>query len=94
MIRAARSGSDLGFSEREGLLLRYADDITRTPIDVDLQVFRQLRRHFTHEQIVEITATICYENFRTRFRNAMGVEAGVPEEQGSTPANGTPAGSN
>jgi alkylhydroperoxidase family enzyme len=94
LIRAARNGSDLGFSERESLLLRYADDITRTPIDVDLQVFRQLRRHFTHDQIVEITTTICYENFRTRFRNAMGVEAGVPEESESTPVNGTPANNN
>ena len=93
MIRAARNGSDLGFSDRESLLLRYADDITRTPIDVDLQVFRQLRHHFTHDQIVEITTTICYENFRTRFRNAMGVEASAPEEQ-ATPVNGTPLSSN
>jgi alkylhydroperoxidase family enzyme len=90
LIRAARNGSDLGFSERESLLLRYADDVTRTPIDVDLQVFRQLRRHFTHDQIVEITAAICYENFRTRYRNALGVEAGVPEEHDSSPLNGTP----
>ena len=93
MIRAARNGSDLGFSERESLLLRYADDITRTPIDVDLQVFRQLRHHFTHDQIVEITTTITYENFRTRFRNAMGVEASAPEEH-ATPVNGTALSSN
>lgn len=94
LIRAARNGSDLGFSERESLLLRYADDITRTPIDVDLQVFRQLRRHFTHDQIVEITTTICYENFRTRFRNAMGVEASAQEDPISTPANGSAANNN
>jgi alkylhydroperoxidase family enzyme len=75
LIRAVRSGaSNLGFSDRDNLLLRYADDITRTPSDVDLQVFRQLRHHFTQDQIVEITASICYENFRTRFRNALAIQ--------------------
>lgn len=72
LIRAARKGATtLGFSERENLVLRYADDITRTPTDVDLLVSRQLRHHFTPDQIVEITAAICYENFRSRFRAAM-----------------------
>lgn len=89
LVREAHNGADLGFSEVESLLLRYADDITRTPIDVDLQVFRQLRRHFTYEQIVEITSAICYENFRTRFRNAMGVET-VSREQSANAERGTP----
>jgi hypothetical protein len=90
LVREANNGADLGFSEVESLLLRYADDITRTPIDVDLQVFRQLRRHFTYEQIVEITSAICYENFRTRFRNAMGVET-VSRERYAESENASPA---
>ena len=86
LVKAALNGaSNPGFSERENLLLRYADDITRTPIDVDLQLFRQLRRHFTQDQIVEITSSICYENFRTRFRNAMGVENSTREEYSREP---------
>ena len=60
------------FTPGENLLLQYADDITRTPIDVDLQVFRKLRQHFTQEQIAEATSAICYENFRTRYNNAIG----------------------
>jgi alkylhydroperoxidase family enzyme len=81
LIRAARKGATtLGFSERENLVLRYADDITRTPTDVDLLVSRQLRRHFTHDQIVEITAAICYENFRTRFRAAMAGQTTLQQE--------------
>jgi len=60
------------FTPGENLLLQYADDITRTPIDVDLQVFRRLRQHFTQEQIAEATSSVCYENFRTRYNNAMG----------------------
>ena len=68
------------FTASERLLLRYADDVTRTPIDVDLQVFRELRRHFTPEQIAEATASICYENFRTRYSNAMGTDLGQHEK--------------
>jgi len=60
------------FTAGENLLLQYADDVTRTPIDVDLQVFRKLRQHFTQEQIAEATSSVCYENFRTRYTNAMG----------------------
>lgn len=62
------------FSRRENLLLRYADDITRTPTDVDLKLSRELREYFSPEQLAEITATICYENFRTRYKNALGIE--------------------
>ena len=76
LVEATRNGArHPGFSEREDLLLKYADDITRTPIDVDLQLFRKLRQRFTQEQIAEATSVICYENFRTRYHNAMGVEA-------------------
>src|SRR5262249_53103800 len=60
------------FTPGENLLLQYADDIPRPPIDVDLQVFRKLRHYFTEDQIAEATASICYENFRTRYNNAMG----------------------
>ncbi len=60
------------FSETERLLLRYADDITRTPIDVDPQVVRQLRAHFSTAEMLELTASITYENFRARHRDAAG----------------------
>lgn len=69
------------FNAGENLLLQYADDITRTPIDVDLQVFRKLRHHFTEEQIAEATASICYENFRTRYNNAMGNANQLPHSE-------------
>ncbi len=59
------------FSEAEKLLLRFADDMTRTPIDVDRQVLRQLREHFSAADLMEVTAAIAYENFRTRYRDAV-----------------------
>src|SRR5262245_3931836 len=84
LIQAVRIGANhSALSDRENVVLRYADDITRTPIDVDLQVLRDLRRHFSSEQIQELTAAICYENFRTRYNNALRTEQRDHIEDGS-----------
>ena len=81
LIHAARNGvRNPGFTDQENLLLRYADDIARTPTDVDLQTSRELRRHFTQPQIAEITASICYENFRARYRNALSFQSELTAE--------------
>jgi hypothetical protein len=70
-IGAALLGSFNGsLSEREKLVLRYADDMTRTPIDVDPQVVRQLRLHFDQLDLVELTTSIAHENFRVRLADA------------------------
>jgi len=70
-IRAALVGSPKeGLSEPELLALRYANEVTRTPIDVDPQTIKQLRRYFNHDELVELTASIVYENFRCRFADA------------------------
>jgi len=58
------------FTEPELLALRYADEITRTPIDVDPLTVRELRRYFSPADLMELTACIAYENFRCRFANA------------------------
>jgi len=64
--------TNVDFSEAEKLILRYAEDMTRTPIDVDLQVVKQLRLHFSQSDVVELTASIAHENFRIRFAEAHG----------------------
>jgi alkylhydroperoxidase family enzyme len=58
------------FSEPETLLLQYAADMTRTPIDVDPQVISELRAHFTEAELEELTVSIAYENLRARFVEA------------------------
>jgi len=35
----------------------------------------RLRRHFSEAQIVELTAAIALENFRSKFNTALGIEA-------------------
>ncbi len=63
------------FSETEKLVLEYADGMTRTPVEVTDTLFAKLREKFSEAQLVELTATLAWENYRARFDHALGVEA-------------------
>jgi AhpD family alkylhydroperoxidase len=63
------------FSESEKLVLEYADAMTRTPVEVADALFARLREKFTDGQLVELTATLAWENYRARFDHALGVES-------------------
>jgi len=71
MNSAAVGYDSPAFSDDERLLLRYADDLSRTPMDIDVSVVRQLRQHFNEDQLLEIAASICQENFKARFATAI-----------------------
>ncbi len=59
----------------ERLALEYADRITRTDDDVSDTLFAQLRTAYTQEQIVELTCTVAFENFLSKFHHALLVES-------------------
>jgi alkylhydroperoxidase family enzyme len=63
------------FSESERLVLEYADQLTQTPVEVDETLFESLRAKFNAAQLVELTATIAWENYRARFNHAFGAES-------------------
>ncbi len=63
------------FSEAERLALEYAERITYTDQKVDDALVDGLKRHFTDGQIVELTAAIAMENFRSKFNPPLGIEA-------------------
>ena len=63
------------FSEPERVALEYAERMTITGQKVDDALFARLKQHFTEAQIVELTAAIALENFRSKFNPALGVEA-------------------
>jgi alkylhydroperoxidase family enzyme len=63
------------FSESEKFVLQYADAMTQTPVEMPDALFRKLREKFTDAQLVELTATLAWENYRARFDHAFGVEA-------------------
>ena len=68
------AGSSL-FSDLEKLILEYADAMTHTPVQVEDALFEQLRAKFDEAQLVELTATIAWENYRARFDHAFGITA-------------------
>ena len=63
------------FSPAERVALEYAERITYTDRQVDDALFAELKKHFTEAQIVELTAVIALENFRSKFNPTLGIEA-------------------
>jgi alkylhydroperoxidase family enzyme len=63
------------FSEAERVALEYAERITYTDQQVDDALFARVKAHFTEPQIVELTAAIAFENFRSKFNPPLGIEA-------------------
>ena len=61
------------YTEAERAALTYADAITITDQDVDDQLFAQVRSFFDDDQIVELTATIAWENCSSKFNRALRV---------------------
>jgi len=61
------------FTEQERLALEYVDAMTHTDRDVDDALFDQLRHVFDDEALIELTATIAWENSSSRFNRAMRV---------------------
>jgi alkylhydroperoxidase family enzyme len=79
-LGAASAGYDWSaFSEVERLVLRYTDDLTRTPMDVDMGTLRSLKRSLSSDQLLELAASIAQENFKARFQAGVGVSSELSE---------------
>ena len=63
------------YDERERVALEYAETMTITGRRVSDALFARLRAHFDEAQVVELTAAVALENFRSKFNTALGVEA-------------------
>ncbi len=63
------------FSEKEKIALRYADAITYSDQDVGDELFTEVRKHFSEDEIVELTTYIAWENCSSKFNRALRVES-------------------
>jgi alkylhydroperoxidase family enzyme len=70
--RAAQSAL---FADDERAALEYAEAMTITGQKVSDALFTRLRSYFSEAQIVELTAAVALENFRSKFNVALGIEA-------------------
>ena len=68
-----RHRESAAYNELEKLVIDYAVAMTRTPAEVDDDLFARLREHFDDAQLVELTSAIAIENFRARFNGATGM---------------------
>jgi alkylhydroperoxidase family enzyme len=63
------------FTPTERRVLKYVDSMTLTPVVVPEALFAELKAQFSAAQLVELTATIAWENYRARFDHAFGIES-------------------
>ena len=63
------------FSEMERTALEYAEAMTITGQRVSDELFARLRSFFDEAQIVELTAAVALENFRSKFNVPLGIES-------------------
>lgn len=74
-VAAIRQGSSEGFPPAEAALLQMADALAATPANVSDELFAELRRHFSEEQLIELAASAAQENFRARWNRVFAVES-------------------
>ena len=63
------------FSDVERAALEYAEAMTITGQRVSDELFARLRSLFDEAQIVELTAVVALENFRSKFNVPLGIES-------------------
>ena len=66
------ASSDL-YTDSEQVALEFADSMTITGRDVSDELFRRLREFYSDDALVELTATIAWENASSKFNRALRV---------------------
>lgn len=61
------------YTESERVALEYADHMTITGQEVSENLFERLRRFYDDDAVVELTATIAWENASSKFNRALRV---------------------
>ena len=72
-IAAIRDGNLSVFSPAETALLRMADAMADTPSNISDDLYAELRRHFSEDDLIELAASAAQENFRARFNRVFDI---------------------
>ena len=65
-------GSEL-FDDAERVALEFTDAMTITGRDVSDELFKRLRTFYDDDALVELTATVAWENASSKFNRALRV---------------------
>lgn len=63
------------FTEDEKAALAYLEAVTDSNLRSDATLIARLRRHFSDDAIIELTALIAFQNMSSKFNAALGVPA-------------------
>lgn len=61
------------FSAAEQALIHMADALSGAPVNVSDELYAELRRHFSEEQLIELAADAAQENYRARWNRVFDV---------------------
>ena len=61
------------YDEKERTVLEYADAITLSDRDVGDELFGRMRLFFDEDDMVELTATVAWENASSKFNRALRI---------------------
>ena len=64
------------FTEKEQVVIEYADQVTRDAAGVSDELFARLRSHFDETQVVNLTLIISFLNVFSRYADALRLNPG------------------
>ena len=63
------------FSKKEQVVLEYAEKMTETEQKVSSELANQLKKYFSDNEIIELTAWIAFQNMSAKFNSALNITA-------------------
>ncbi len=61
------------FAAPEVALLRMAEALADTPSNVSDELYAELRKHFSEDELIELAASAAQENYRARYNRVFNV---------------------
>lgn len=68
--------TSVAFDARERVALELADELVKTPATISDELFNRLLQQFSYPELVELAATIAFENYRARFNRVFDIGSG------------------
>jgi uncharacterized peroxidase-related enzyme len=65
------------FDDKEKATLLYAERVTRGASAIRAGALQELKKHYSDDQIVELTLTVCIANFTNRFNDALMIHPDI-----------------
>jgi uncharacterized peroxidase-related enzyme len=65
------------FDEKEKATLLYAERVTRGASAIRAGAIQELKKHYSDDQIVELTLAVCIANFTNRFNDALMINPDI-----------------